>query len=104
MTRTSLYRIGTLALALFCITLPFDPASGQAVTFESLLRGDSITVFDKVFSNFNLSTIVSGGAQSPNPANITVTPLADDPFNPGLLWIGGNSITLVAGPPAEVEA
>jgi hypothetical protein len=59
-------------------------AEAQAVALSALFQGQTITADDKLFSNFTLvsSTSVNGGFA--DPARIDVTPLIDDPLDPGI--------------------
>ena len=49
-----------------------------------LLQGESITVLDKQFSNFTLVDVQSVNGGLTDIGNFDVTPLADDPLNPGI--------------------
>lgn len=59
------------------------PTTSQAVLLSDLFQGATITADDKLFSNWNLLSIsqVSGLVDT---TKIDVTPLVDDPFNPGV--------------------
>jgi hypothetical protein len=59
-------------------------AEVQAVALSALFQGQTITADDKLFNNFTLinSTSVNGGFA--DPTQIDVTPLIDDPFDPGI--------------------
>src|SRR5262245_5988620 len=105
MTRQPLYRIGMFAVVMCSIFLPASSGRAQTVTLESICAGGSLTIGDKLFSNFrSFLGAVNGTADAPILSNITATALTDDPLNPGILWEGGNVVTLITGPPAEAEA
>lgn len=59
-------------------------AEARAVALSALFQGQAITADDKLFNNFTLinSTSVNGGFA--DPTQIDVTPLIDDPFDPGI--------------------
>jgi len=59
-------------------------AEAQAVALSALFQGQTITADDKLFNHFTLvnSNSVNGGFA--DPTQIDVTPLVDDPFDPGI--------------------
>jgi hypothetical protein len=71
-----------LAASLFCGLCPGSYA--RAATLAELFAGGSITADDKRFANWTLVTnaTLNGGVVNLNQIN--VTPLADDPLNPGI--------------------
>jgi hypothetical protein len=61
-------------------------AEAQAVALSALFQGATITADDKLFNHFTLvnSQSVNGGFA--DPTQIDVTPLVDDPLDPGILF------------------
>lgn len=74
-----------LAIAIGCVQA--DPAA--AVSLDDLFLGGTITVDDKIFDDFTAITVSASNGGFVNTANIDVTPLADDPLNPGLKFTAG---------------
>ena len=72
-----------LALTAWSMVLA---AEAQAVSLAALFQRATITADDKFFNNFSLtsSTSVNGGFA--DPTQIDVTPLIDDPLDPGILF------------------
>jgi len=70
-----------LALAVWSIVFA---AKAQATALSALFQGGTITADDKLFSKFALisSQPVNGGFA--DPTQIDVTPLIDDPLDPGI--------------------
>lgn len=63
------------------------------LTLQDLVEGDSITVVDKLFDNWEITE--NFGSFLVDPSQIDVTPVADDPLNPGVKFTnntGGVSI------------
>jgi hypothetical protein len=69
------------ALAVWSVVFS---AEAQAVALSALFQGATITADDKLFNNFTLinSLPVNGGFA--DPTQIDVTPLVDDPLDPGI--------------------
>lgn len=74
--------VGIIFVALVAIGL--SPGTGHAVTLQELMDGETITIGDKLFSEFNFLSF-GGGADPADPADITVTPKSDA-FGPGLIF------------------
>jgi len=77
-----------LVCALVCSWL-FLAASAEAqppsdLSLQDLFDGATITAVDKVFSNWQLELFDLQGDAFGSPAGIFVTPIEDDPLNPGL--------------------
>jgi len=70
-----------LALAIWSIVFA---AKAQATALSALFQGATITADDKLFDKFTLvsSQPVNGGFA--DPTQIDVTPLVDDPLDPGI--------------------
>jgi|SRR3990172_8673291 len=69
-------------LALGCWFL-FSPAAGWAIPLSDLIQGQIITADDKIFRNWVvLEQAVNLGVL--DLTKIDVTPLVDDPLNPGV--------------------
>jgi hypothetical protein len=70
-----------LALAVWSIVFA---AKAQATALSALFQGATITADDKLFDKFTLvsSQPVNGGFA--DPTQIDVTPLVDDPLDPGI--------------------
>jgi hypothetical protein len=73
-------------VAFFAIgSLPvFLPATALAISMGALFQGESITALDKRFSNFSLVDVQAVNGGFANLGQVEVTPLIDDPLNPGL--------------------
>lgn len=61
-------------------------AEAQAVALSVLFQGATITADDKLFNNFTLTSTQSVNGGFADPTQIDVTPLVDDPLNPGILF------------------
>lgn len=89
-----------IARRLIAITIlgfsGFLANSSHAVPLSDLLTGKSITVDDKVFSDWQLEGVVTSGDAVFNPFIVQVSGLADDPLNPGLLYAGLGAISTSA--------
>ena len=59
-------------------------ATGKAASLTSLFQGGTITADDKLFNAFTLIGITPVNGGIADPAQIDVTPLVDDPLNPGI--------------------
>jgi hypothetical protein len=59
-------------------------AEAQAVLLSALFQGSTITADDKLFNNFTLTSSVSTNGGFADPTQIDVTPLIDDPLDPGI--------------------
>lgn len=64
------------------------PGIATAVTMSELFAGETITDFDKLFSDWTLIALETVNEATVDPDNIEVTPLADDPLNPGVQFAG----------------
>lgn len=79
--KTLLKNFAVASLSLGTVALSLTAGFAQAVTLAALFDGGSITVFDKVFDNWE--PIDLGNV---DVTQIDVTPLADDHLNPGLKY------------------
>ena len=61
-------------------------AEVQAVALSALFQGATITADDKLFNNFTLTSTQSVNGGFADATQIDVTPLVDDPLNPGILF------------------
>lgn len=80
-----------LAGILVGLVFTLSASVAQAVLLSDLLNGDTITVSDKVFSNWVLNG--NTGNVSPDLGQIEVTGLANDPLNPGLVFFGNDQLS-----------
>ena len=62
----------------------FFPANVWAVSLTELFQGQTITADDKLFSHFALVDVQSVNGGFANLDLVDVTPLVDDPLNPGI--------------------
>jgi hypothetical protein len=67
--------------------LLLSPIASYAVTMSDLFQGQTITADDKLFSNFNLVSVVPVNGGIADFTLIDVVPLVDDPLNPGIKFI-----------------
>jgi len=72
-----------LTAVLMAAALVGIPGQAEAISLQALLDGASISVLDKDFTDWTLSFNAGEGADL---SQIDVTPLEDDPLNPGLLF------------------
>ena len=63
------------------------PIRAEAVSLAALFQGQTITADDKLFSNWTLLNQETNNGIV-DPTKIDVTPLVDDPLNPGLKYTG----------------
>lgn len=78
----TIHSLRALLASIFYFVLLAE--NSQAVLLSDLFQGATITADDKLFNAFtliNLQTVNGGFA---NPTQIDVTPLVDDPLNPGI--------------------
>jgi hypothetical protein len=73
-----------IALTVLSCWLIFSPAAAHAISLANLFLGDTITADDKLFRDWTLidTQLVNGGVA--DYAQVNVTPLTDDPLNPGV--------------------
>jgi hypothetical protein len=65
--------------------LALTPLRAEAVSLASLFQGQTITADDKLFSNWTLLSQSTNDGMV-DPTKIDVTPLVDDPLNPGVKY------------------
>lgn len=80
-------RVAYVGIVIAIAGTHVDHAS--AVSLDSLFQGGTIAVDDKIFDDFTATTVSASNGGFVNTANIDVTPLADDPLNPGLKFTAG---------------
>jgi hypothetical protein len=65
-------------------------SNASAAILQDLFDGATLTVNDKLFSDWTLVFVdvvdIGGGTAAPAFSQIEVEPLADDPLNPGLMF------------------
>jgi hypothetical protein len=61
----------------------------RAISLDALFQGATITADDKLFDNFTAINASASNGGFVNTANIDVTPLVDDPLNPGIKFTAG---------------
>jgi Dockerin type I domain len=78
-----------------CLLIPatFDRLAAGA-TLEELFRGESIIVGNSQFSDWELISLDSTAAVSPDLSQIAVVPLADDASNPGLQFVPNGQLSI----------
>lgn len=70
-----------LALAIWSVMLA---AESRAVSLSALFQGATITADDKLFDAFTLVDLQTVNGGFADPTKIDVTPLIDDPLDPGI--------------------
>ena len=84
-----------LLLAGACfVVLAMLPRPACGVPLTDLFNGAFLDVGSSRFSNWQLVSLDSEGAPSPDLAQIGVNPLASDPANPGLQFVGNNQLSI----------
>ncbi len=93
--------LGAGLAAFTLVVTTSTPLFASQVSLAALLAGGSMTVCDKTFSNFSsYVSIGTGGASAADPTNIMAISDETDCMNPGVAWVGGSAITLMASPPS----
>lgn len=69
------------------------PGAAHATLLSDLFAGGSISAFELDFSNWSFGSSTGG----PDPSQIDVTALLDDPDNPGLLFTGNGQLESLPG-------
>ena len=69
---------------LLTAALAFTPAAAHAISLSALLGGQTITADDKLFSGWTQIDLVTVNGGFADPTKFDVTPLVDDPLNPGV--------------------
>jgi hypothetical protein len=99
MLRVRKFRNGSFACArrllLIAVCLlahgPFNQ-SADGATLAELLNGASINLGNSRFSNWQLISLSSTATESPDLSQIMVTPLVNDPSNPGLQFLANGQL------------
>ena len=66
------------------LALVAAPATSRAVSLLDLFAGATVTADDKLFDGWTLINLQTTNGGRADPGAIDVTPLVDDPFNPGI--------------------
>lgn len=82
--KTLFKNVTVVSLFLGTVAACYIPNIAQGVTLQQLIDGQSITIFDKVFDDWKLNA--NNGTLLVDLTQIEVTPLNDDPLNPGLKY------------------
>jgi hypothetical protein len=96
------------ALVAFGCIFAIDPANCRAVPLTELVAGQVLTAHDKIFSNWQIISVVTEGGGVVSTGQIDVTPLIDDPLNPGVKFTMpsgafGLPVTHLGAALAEIE-
>ena len=96
--KTLIKNFAVASLSLGTAYLGLTVGAAQAISLADLIGGQSLTVLDKTFENWMLID----NPDSVDLSQIDVTPLADDPLNPGIEYTTNLSLTGSSNiPPAE---
>lgn len=76
--------VSGVALIVVSLGLLGQPTVVYGVTLQELFDGDTITADDKLFRDWTLIDVLSVNGGFANAGLVDVTPLVDDPLNPGI--------------------
>jgi len=71
--------------------LALTPSVSRAVALSDLFNGQTLTADDKLFKNWTQVDLVTTNGGFSNPALIDVTPLINDPLDPGVKYTAPSS-------------
>lgn len=99
-------RVNRCVLMLGCWLL-LAPTVSRAVPLADLFQGQTITADDKLFRDWTLVDVQTTNGGVANFAQVDVTPLVDDPLNPGVKFnapVGALGTPFAHQGPASVTA
>lgn len=100
-SRLARHRIFSLATATALLAAAAAPACGAGL--DDLLGGGFLQANNARFDNWQLLGLDDTGAPPPDLSLIQVTPLANDPANPGLQFSGGGQLAVTGLNALELE-